>query len=89
MKSTSVLGLVLVAACGPGLAARDTREVGRDSLASAAGDPRALRELFHDSVVGGGVLNASNTEALSGVPPSNGPGPREKHGASVDAAARE
>src|SRR4051812_21438244 len=55
MKSTSALGLVLVAACGPGLAARDTRDVGRDSLASAAGDAKALRALFHDNVVDGGI----------------------------------
>jgi hypothetical protein len=50
-----LFGLVLVAACGPGLAARDTRDVGRDSLASAAGDAKALRALFHDNVVDGGM----------------------------------
>jgi hypothetical protein len=50
-----LFGLVLVAACGPGLAPRDTRDVGRDSLTSAVGEPRALRELFRDNVVDGGL----------------------------------
>jgi hypothetical protein len=50
-----LFGLVVVAACGPGLAARDTREVGRDSLASAAGSADALREMLRDSVVDGGL----------------------------------
>ena len=53
--AVKLFGLVVVAACGPGLAPRDTRDVGRDSLTSAVGDPRALRELFHGSVVDGGL----------------------------------
>ncbi|HET9991704.1 MAG TPA: energy transducer TonB [Kofleriaceae bacterium] len=52
-----LFGLVLVAACGPGLASqtRDTRDVGRDALLGATGDPRALRELFHGAVTDGGL----------------------------------
>ncbi|MEO8550044.1 MAG: hypothetical protein ABI678_08720 [Kofleriaceae bacterium] len=49
-------GLVVVAAaCGPGLVPRDTREVGREALAGAVGNPAELRELFRDSVVDGGL----------------------------------
>jgi len=51
-----LLGLVVAAAaCGPGLVPRDTREIGRETLASAVGDPAELRELFRDSVVDGGL----------------------------------
>lgn len=55
-------GLVVVAAaCGPGLATRDTHEVGRESLASAVDKPAALRALFRDSVVDGGIWFADPT----------------------------
>lgn len=47
--------VVLAAACGPGLAPRDTREVGRETLGNAVGDPGELRELFRGSVVDGGL----------------------------------
>ena len=50
-----LFGLVLVAACGPGLVQRDTRDVGREDLARAAGDASALSYMFHDSVVDGGL----------------------------------
>jgi hypothetical protein len=55
MKNRSALGFVVVAACGPGLAARDTRDIGRDALVAATGDPRALRDLFHGAFVDGGL----------------------------------
>lgn len=54
-EHVKLFGLVLVAACGPGLAPRDTRDVGRDDLAHAAGDADALLSMFHGAVVDGGL----------------------------------
>lgn len=48
----------MVAACGPSLASEPpdtTRELGRNALVDATGNPRALRDLFHGVVVDGGL----------------------------------
>jgi hypothetical protein len=54
-------GLVVTAACGPGLAPRDVRSDGADALAGAADDANELATLFRGSVVNGGLWFADAT----------------------------
>jgi hypothetical protein len=54
MKS-SVVVLVGVLACGPGLMQPDSKIESRNAVLDASGDPKAIEELFHGSVTNGGL----------------------------------
>lgn len=54
MKS-SIVVLVGVLGCGPGLKQPDPKLEGRNALLDASGDPSAIEELFHGLVTNGGL----------------------------------
>jgi hypothetical protein len=68
------VGLVtLLAACGPGLAPQDVRDIGLGALVDAAGNADELERLFRDSVVNGGLWFADPVCASQFAQPAEVP----------------